>query len=103
MPSAAAHALAAALPRMTEDMHRINRLLAAGQEAEAFDRFFRLVAAAIRTHRSDISCKGYVLPGATVRIGVCRIPAEPRPDKPIALFLPGLLSAMPLAAARALA
>src|SRR5208282_5978459 len=62
-----------------------------------------LVSDAIRTHREDLSCKGYVVPGRTTQISVCRIPAEPRPDKPIALFLPGLLSALPLAAVRALA
>ena len=98
-----ASALAAALPRMTEEMHRINRLLAAGHRSQAIDRFFALAADAIRTQRHDFSSRGYVIPGRIAQISVCRIPAEPRPGKPIALFLPGLLSALPLAAARALA
>jgi pimeloyl-ACP methyl ester carboxylesterase len=88
---------------MTEEMHRINRLLEAGYRHDAIEQFYALVSAAIRTQREDLSCKGYVIPGRTTGISVCRIPAEPRPDKPIALFLPGLLAALPLAAVRALA
>jgi pimeloyl-ACP methyl ester carboxylesterase len=103
MPSASARVLAAALPRMTEEINRINRLFAAGHRPEAIEQFYALVSAAIRTQRDGLSCKGYVIPGRTTGISVCRIPAEPRPDKPIALFLPGLLAALPLAAVRALA
>jgi pimeloyl-ACP methyl ester carboxylesterase len=102
-PAARAHALAAALPRMTEEMHRINGLFGAGHRHEATEQFFALASMAIRTQRDDVSCKGYVIQGRTTAIGVCRIPAQPRPDKPIALFLPGLLSALPLAAVRSLA
>ncbi len=96
-------ALAAALPHLTEAMYRINRLLAAGQRSDAIEQFFQLVSEAIRTQRADLSCKGYLIPGRTTEISVLRIPAVPRPDKPIAVFLPGLLSALPLAAVRALA
>ena len=96
-------ALAAALPRLTDEMHRINRLLAAGHKSDAIEQFYQLASEAIHTQRDDISCKGFVIPGRTTEISVLRIPAEPRPDKPIALFLPGLLSALPLAAVRALA
>jgi pimeloyl-ACP methyl ester carboxylesterase len=82
---------AAALPHTSQD------------KPEAIEQFFELVSASIRTHREDLSCKGYVLPGRTADISVCRIPTEPRPGKPIALFLPDLLSTLPSAAARALA
>lgn len=102
-PASQAGALAAALPRMTEEMRRINGLLGAGHRDEAIGQFFALASAAIRTQRDDISCQGYVIRGRTTDVSVCRIPAQPRPGRPIALFLPGLLAALPLAAVRSLA
>ncbi len=102
-PTAQARALAAALPGLTEEMHRINRLSDAGNRRDAIEQFYGLTARAIATQRDDITCKGYVIQGRTTEISICRIPAQPRPGKPIALFLPGLLAALPLTAARALA
>ena len=102
-PTTSTQVLAAALPRMTDEMHRINRLLDGGHRHEAIEQFYALVAMAIRTQREDLSCKGHVLQCHTTRISVCRIPAQPRPGKPIALFLPGLLAALPLTAVRVLA
>ena len=95
--------LAAAVPRITEEMHRINRLLDAGYRHDAIAQFHALAAVAIGTQRDDISCKGYLIQGRTVEISVCRIPAQPRADKPIALFLSGLLAFLPWTAVRALA
>jgi pimeloyl-ACP methyl ester carboxylesterase len=102
-PADTTRALAATLPRMTEEMNRIHRLLAAGNRHDAIEQFHALASMAIRTQRADVDCKGYVLRGRTTEISVCRIPAQPRPGKPIALFLPGLLAALPLTAVRALA
>jgi pimeloyl-ACP methyl ester carboxylesterase len=102
-PAAQARALAAALPRITAEMHRINGLLDAGHPQAAIEQFFALASLAIRTQRDDIACKGYLLQGRTTAISVCRIPAQPRTGKPIALFLPGVLAALPLAAVRTLA
>jgi pimeloyl-ACP methyl ester carboxylesterase len=102
-PAVSARALSAALPGMTEAMHRINRLLNAGSRHAAIEQFHALAAMAIQTQRDDLLCKGYLIQGRTTEISVCRIPAQPRPGKPIALFLPGLLAALPLTAVRALA
>lgn len=101
--AASARALAAVLPHMTAEMHRINRLSDAGNRQAAIEQFYDLTARAIATQRGDVTCKGYVIRGSTTEIGICRMPALPRPGKPIALFLPGLLAALPLTAARALA
>ena len=101
--AAAAQALAAALPRMTEAMGRINRLFAGGHRQAAVAQFHALAAMAIRTQRDDLDCSGHVIHGETIDISVCRIPAQPRPGMPIAVFLPGLLAALPLTAVRALA
>ena len=101
--AARAVVLAAALPRITAEMHRINGLLHAGHRHAAIEQFFALATLAIQTQRNDIACKGYVIPGRTTEISVCRIPAQARPGKPVALFLPGLLSVLPMAAVRALA
>jgi pimeloyl-ACP methyl ester carboxylesterase len=102
-PATQARALAAALPRLAEEMHRISRRFAAGQRGEAIAEFYGLARTAIRTQRGDLTCNGHVIPGRTTAISVLRIPAQPRPGKPIALLLPGLLAALPLVAVRALA
>jgi pimeloyl-ACP methyl ester carboxylesterase len=102
-PAVSAQALGAALPGMTEEMNRINRLLDAGRRHAAIEQFHALASVAIRTQRHDLLCRGYLIQGRTTEISVCRIPAQPRPGKPIALFLPGLLAALPLTAVRALA
>ncbi len=92
-----------ALPGLTQEMHRISRLFDAGNRQAATEQFYGLVSRAIGTQRDDITCKGYVIHGCTTQISLCRMPALPRPGKPIALFLPGLLAALPLTAVRALA
>ena len=102
-PAPQPRALAAALPRLTDEMCRINGLLGAGHRQEAIEQFFAPASLAIHTQRSDVSCRGYVIEGRTTAVSVLRIPAQSRPGKPIALFLPGLLSALPLAAVRSLA
>ncbi len=96
----AASRLAAELPRLEQETVRINRLLETGHRREAIGQFHALASVAIRTQREDVSCRGHMIQGRTVEISVCRIPAQPRPGKPIALFLPGLLSFLPLTAAR---
>ena len=58
---------------------------------------------AVRTQRGDLTGQGYIVRGRTSDVSVFRIPAQPRPGKPIALFLPGLLTSLPLTAARVLA
>jgi pimeloyl-ACP methyl ester carboxylesterase len=98
-----ADVLATALPHITAEMHRINGLLHAGHRHAAIEQFFALATLAIQTQRADFACKGYVIPGRTTEISVCRIPAQSRPGKPVVLFLPGLLSVLPMAAVRALA
>lgn len=104
-PAIARSALIDALPRLIQETIRINRLPAHGdgERREAAALFQALAADAIRTHRPDVTSRGYLVRGRTTEISVCRIPAEPRPGMPIALFLPGLLSWLPLAAVRALA
>ena len=77
---------------MTEAVGRINRLFAGGHRQAAVAQFHALAAMAIRTQRDDLDCIGHVIHGETIDISVCRIPAQPRPGKPIALFLPGLLA-----------
>jgi pimeloyl-ACP methyl ester carboxylesterase len=57
----------------------------------------------IHTQRPDIAAACYLLPGRTVSLTVCRIPALPRPDRPIAVFVPGLGASLLLAAVHALA
>jgi len=95
--------LAAAVPRIIDEMHRVNRLLDDGYRQDAIAQFHGLATIAIRTQRDDVACKGYMIQGRSVEISVCRIPAQPRPGKPIALFLPGLLAFLPWTAVRALA
>jgi len=102
-PATQARALAAALPRLTEEMHRISRRFDAGRRDEAIAQFFDLAKTAIRTQRDDLTCNGHLIQARTTVISVLRIPARPRPGKPIALLLPGLLAALPLVAVRALA
>ncbi len=102
-PAAPASALAATLPFLMEEMHRINRLHGTGHRREAIEQFYALASVAIRTQCRDIACTGSVVQGNTAEISVCRIPAQPRPGNPLALFLPGLLSFLPLTAARVLA
>jgi pimeloyl-ACP methyl ester carboxylesterase len=98
----AASALEAALPHIMERMDPINRLLEAGYRRDAIEQFHALASVAIRTQRADLSCQGFMVQGRTTEISVCRIPAEPRLDKPIALFLPGVMTFLPLTAVRAL-
>lgn len=95
--------LAAALPWMMAEMQRINLLHETGHRPEAIEQFHALASAAVRTQREDLTGQGYIIRGRTSEISVFRIPAQPRPDKPIALFLPGLLTFLPLTAARVLA
>ncbi|MBN8872050.1 MAG: alpha/beta fold hydrolase [Rhodospirillales bacterium] len=96
-------ALAAALPALEAEMRRINALLSSGAREAAMAAYHALPERAVQTQRPDLTCRGMVLPGQHVGISLCRIPATPRPGKPAALFLPGLLSSLPLAAARAVA
>jgi pimeloyl-ACP methyl ester carboxylesterase len=67
------------------------------------EQFYGLAQTALRTQRDDIACTGGIVRGHTTAISLCRIPALPRPGKPIALFILGLLASLPLAAVRALA
>ena len=85
------------------EMHRINLLHQAGHRPEAIEQFHALASAAVRTQREDLTGQGYIVRGHTSDVSVFRIPAQPRPGKPIALFLPGLLTFLPLTAARVLA
>ena len=102
-PEALARALAEALPGLKAGMYRASRLFSAGDRQQAIEQFFGLAQTALRTQRDDIACAGAVVRGHTTEISLCRIPARPRPGKPIALFIAGLLASMPLAAVRALA
>jgi hypothetical protein len=72
--AAAAQALAAALPRMTEAVGRINRLFAGGHRQAAVAQFHALAAMAIRTPRDDLDCIGHVIHGEPIDISVRRIP-----------------------------
>jgi pimeloyl-ACP methyl ester carboxylesterase len=65
-----------------------DRFASANDRGDALDQ----PSARIRTQQQDIAGKTYHQ----------RPPARPRPDKPIALFLPGLLAALPLTAVHAL-
>lgn len=102
-PEASARALVEALPGLKAGMHRASRLFGAGDRQQAIEQFYGLVQMALRTQRGDVGCTGGVVRGLTTEVSLCRIPALPRPDKPIALFIPGLLASLPLAAVRALA
>jgi pimeloyl-ACP methyl ester carboxylesterase len=98
-----ARALAEALPALKVGMYRASRLSEAGERQQAIEQFYGLAQMALRTQRDGIACTGCVVSGHTTEISLCRIPAVPRPDKPVALFIPGLLASLPLAAVRALA
>jgi pimeloyl-ACP methyl ester carboxylesterase len=95
--------IAAAIPWLLAEMQRINRLHETGHRQQAIEQFHELAAASIRTQREDLTCKGCIIRGRTTDISIFRIPAQPRPGKPVALFLPGLLTFLPLTAARVLA
>jgi pimeloyl-ACP methyl ester carboxylesterase len=98
-----AQRLAAALPWFTAEMLRINRLHETGDRKEAIEQFHALASTAIRTQRDDLAGRGCIVQGRTAEVSVFRIPAQSRPDRPVALFLPGLLTWLPLTAARVLA
>jgi pimeloyl-ACP methyl ester carboxylesterase len=102
-PPTSGQGLAAALPWLMAEMHRINLLHQAGNRQEAIEQFHALASVAVRAQREDLTGQGYIVRGHTSDVSVFRIPARPRPDKPIALFLPGLLTSLPLTAARVLA
>ncbi len=95
--------IAAAIPWLIAEMQRINRLHETGHRLEAIAQFHALAATAIRTQREDLTGRGGIIRACTMDVSVFRIPAHPRPGKPVALFLPGLLTFLPLTAMRVLA
>ena len=100
--AAAREALIALLPRLAADTARLVPGVTLRDRTAVTD-FHALASEAIGTHRPDITSQGYLVPARTSTLSVCRIPALPRPEKPIAVFLPGLLSWLPVTAVRALA
>lgn len=95
--------LASIRPAIEIALKQLNVLLAAGDRAGAMRGLNELANRVIHTQRPDISAACYLLPGRTISLTVCRIPAMPRPDRPIAVFVPGLGASLLLAAVHALA
>jgi hypothetical protein len=95
--------LAAIRPAIEAELKQLNLRLAAGDRAGVVRGLNELTNRMIRTQRPDITAACYLLPGRTVSLSVCRIPAVPRPDRPIAVFVPGLGASLLLAAVHALA
>ena len=91
-PPIAGQGLAAALPWLTAELHRINLLHESGHRPVAIQQFHALASVAVQAQRGDLTGRGYIIRGRTADVSVFRIPAQQRPDKPIALFLPGLLN-----------
>lgn len=100
-PTAGRRALAEAMDRIADGTHAVNRLLHAGERQAALAQFYDLASLAISTQRTDLTSRGLQVQARTTEISVCRIPAQPRPGMPTAMFLPGLLTTLPMAAARA--
>ena len=95
--------LARIRPEIETALPLLSARLAAGDRDGAVRGLTQLTNRMIRTQRPDVVAACYLLPGRTVDLSVCRIPAVPRPDRPIALFLPGLAASLLLAAVHALA
>ena len=95
--------LASIRPAIEAALKQLNVRLAAGDRAGAMRGLNELANRMIHTQRPDISAACYLLPGRTISLTVCRIPAVPRPDRPIAVFVPGLGASLLLAAVHALA
>jgi pimeloyl-ACP methyl ester carboxylesterase len=95
--------LASIRPQIEAALKLLNVRLAAGDRAGALRGLNELTNRMIHTQRPDITAACYLLPGRSVSLSVCRIPAAPRPDWPIAVFVPGLGASLLLAAVHALA
>ncbi len=95
--------LASMKPAIDAALKQLNVRLAAGDRAGALRGLNELANRMIQTQRPDIAAACYLLPGRTVSLSVCRIPAVPRPDRPTAVFVPGLGASLWLAAVHALA
>ena len=91
------------MPEITAAMVRLSAMLAAGDRAGALAGLTEQTNRAIHLQRPDLDAACHFLPGRTVSLSVCRIPAIPRPGRPIAMFLPGLGASLLLAAVHALA
>lgn len=95
--------LASIRPQIEAALKLLNVRLAAGDRAGALRGLNELTNRMIHTQRPDIAAACYLLPGRSISLSVCRIPAVPRPDRPIAVFVPGLGASLLLAAVHALA
>jgi pimeloyl-ACP methyl ester carboxylesterase len=95
--------LATIRPAIEVALKQLNIRLAAGDKAGALRGLNELTNRMIQTQRPDIAAACYLLPGRTISLTVCRIPAVPRPDRPIAVFIPGPGASLLLAAVHALA
>lgn len=95
--------LASIRPAIEAALKQLNVRLAAGDRAGVLRGLNELTNRMIHTQRPDITAACYLLPGRTISLSVCRIPAAPRPDRPIAVFVPGLGASLLLAAVHALA
>ncbi len=94
--------LASIRPAIEAALQQLNIQLAAGDKASALRGLNALANRMIHTQRPDVAAACYLLPGRTISLSVCRIPAVPRPDRPIAVFIPGLGASLLLAAVHAL-
>jgi pimeloyl-ACP methyl ester carboxylesterase len=90
-------------PAIEAALKQLNLRLAAGDRAGALRGLNELANHMIHTQRPEITAACYLLPGRSISLSVCRIPAVPRPDRPIAVFIPGLGASLLLAAVHALA
>ena len=87
--------------RIADELAELTPLMAARPDDELVDRYFRLTDAAIRSRRADVEAQYRILPGQTTKLSLCRIPATPS-GRPLALFIPDMLTYLPDAALRAL-
>jgi pimeloyl-ACP methyl ester carboxylesterase len=94
--------LASIRPAIEAALQLLNIRQAAGDKAGVLHGLNELTNRMIHTQRPDVTAACYLLHARTINLSVCRIPAVPRPDRPIAVFVPGLGASLLLAAVHAL-
>jgi glycosyltransferase involved in cell wall biosynthesis/pimeloyl-ACP methyl ester carboxylesterase len=88
-------------PGVAADLAELAPRLAIRPNRETAERYFRLTEAAICAQRADIQAHARFLPGMTTELSVCQIVAT-QDGRPIALFIPDILTPLPDAAVRAM-
>ncbi len=87
--------------RLADELADLVPLLAADAREEAVGRYFRLTDAAVHSQCGDVDTECRMLPGLSAALSVCHMPATRR-GRPLALFIPDVLTLLPHAALRAI-